>query len=184
MVISSGSEVIAYHPSSFRQEDFVYDPIHYLPLLEQKTGALNQAAPLRGWELPEEFAALRRLLEARMSRRSESEYVQIPRPLETSSQQQVHTAIRDAIRTLSFDAVKRLVPYQLEGRPPRLDLELSPHLPRVRFQRHVCQGLYGPSVHEGRMGQRPTLLLEHHLKELYAAKLPERVQEDGRPVRS
>ena len=168
MVISSGSEVIAYHPSSFRQEDFVYDPIHYLPLLEQKTGALNQAAPLRGWELPEEFAALRRLLEARMSRRSESEYVQILRLPETSSQQEVHTAIRDAIRlgALSFDAVKRLVPYQLEGRPPRLDLEMSPHLPRVRGQRHVCQGLYWPSVHEGRMGQRPTLLLEHHLKEL------------------
>ena len=87
VVISSGSEVMAYHPSSFRQEDFVYDSIHYLPLLEQKTGALNQAARLRGWELPEEFAALRRLLEARMSRRSKREYVQIPRLLETSPQQ-------------------------------------------------------------------------------------------------
>ena len=154
VVISSGSEVKAYHPSFFRQEDFVYDPIHYLPLLEQKIGALNQAAPLRGWELPEEFGALRRLLEARMSRRSKREYVQIPRPLETSSQQQVHTAIR-------LGAL-------------RLDLELSPYLPRVRGQRHVCQGLYGPSVHEGRMGQRPTLLLENHLKEL---KLPNFLRE-------
>ena len=172
VVISSGSEVIAYHPSSFRREDFVYDPIHYVPLLEQKTGALNQVAPLRGWELPEEFGALRRLLEAPMSRRSKREYVQVPRPLETSPQQQVHTAIR--LGALSFDAVKRLVPCQLEGRPPRLNLELSPYLPRVRCQRHVCQGLYGPSVHEGRMGQRPTLLLENHLKEL---KLPSFLRE-------
>ena len=131
---------------------------------------------MQGWELPEEFGALRRLLEARMSRRSKREYVQILRLLETSSQQEVHTAIRDAIRlgALSLDAVKHLVLCRLEGRPPRMDLELYPYLPRVRGQRHVCQGLYGHSVHEGGMSQRPTLLLEHHLKEL---KLPSFLRE-------
>ena len=54
VVISCGSEVIARHPRSYVREDFVYDPIHYLPLLEQKTAALDQAAPLQGWDLPEE----------------------------------------------------------------------------------------------------------------------------------
>ena len=29
----------------------VYDPLHYLSLLEKKPGALDQAAPLRGWKL-------------------------------------------------------------------------------------------------------------------------------------
>jgi hypothetical protein len=38
-----------------------------LELLEQKVGALDQAAPLAGWELPEEFPELRRLLEGRMA---------------------------------------------------------------------------------------------------------------------
>jgi hypothetical protein len=33
-----------------------------LPLLEQKTNALDQAAPLAEWELPEEFPRMRRLL--------------------------------------------------------------------------------------------------------------------------
>ena len=61
VVISCGSEVIACHPRSYERDDFVYDPIHYLPLLEQKTGALDQAAPLQGWELPEEFGTLRLL---------------------------------------------------------------------------------------------------------------------------
>ena len=41
VVISCGSEVIAKHPRSYERDDFVYDPIHYLPLLEQKTGALD-----------------------------------------------------------------------------------------------------------------------------------------------
>jgi hypothetical protein len=37
-----------------------------LALIEQKPGALDQARPLQGWPLPEQFEHLRRLLEARM----------------------------------------------------------------------------------------------------------------------
>ena len=70
VVISCGTEVIASHPRSSDRDDIVYDPIHYLPLLERKSGALDQAAPLRGWELLDEFGTLRRLLESRMGRRA------------------------------------------------------------------------------------------------------------------
>ena len=134
VVISSGSEVIAQHSRSYERDDFVYDPIHYLPLLEQKTGALDQAAPLKGWDLPEEFATLRRLLESRMGPRGKREFVQVLRLLESFRLEEVHTAVKDALRlgALSFDAVKHLVLCRLEGRPPRLDLELYPYLPRVR----------------------------------------------------
>ena len=53
------------------------------------------------------------------------------RLLETFSQQEVAAAAKDAIRlgAISFDAVKHLVLCRLEGRPPRLDLELYPYLP-------------------------------------------------------
>ena len=134
VVISCGSEVIARHPRSYQRDDFVYDPIHYLPLLEQKTAALDQAAPLQGWDLPEEMNTLRRLLESRMGPRGKREFVQVLRLLEHFSHQEVLAAVRDAIRlgALSFDAVKHLVLCRLEGRPPRLDLELYPYLPRVR----------------------------------------------------
>ena len=50
----------------------MFDPVHYLPLLEQKTAALDQAAPLQGWDLPEEFATLQRLLESRMGPRGQA----------------------------------------------------------------------------------------------------------------
>ncbi len=46
----------------WEREDVVFDPVHYLPLVEQKIDALDQAAPLQGWDLPEEFATLRRLM--------------------------------------------------------------------------------------------------------------------------
>ena len=68
VVISCGAEIIARHPRSYEKDDFVFGPIYYLPLLEQKTAALNQAAPLQGWDLPEEYRTLRCLLEARMER--------------------------------------------------------------------------------------------------------------------
>ncbi len=53
VVIGCGAGIIARHPRSHDREDLIFDPIHYLPLLEQKIGALDQAAPLAGWELPE-----------------------------------------------------------------------------------------------------------------------------------
>ena len=61
VVISCGSEIIARQPRSYDRDDFVYDPIHYLPLLERKAGVLDQAAPLQGWDLPDEFGTLRLL---------------------------------------------------------------------------------------------------------------------------
>ena len=133
VVISCGAEVIVRHPRSYEKDDFVFDPIHYLPWLEQKTAALDQAAPLQGWELPEEYRTLRRLLEARMGRRGKREFVQVLRLLENFSHQEVHHAVQDALRlgALSFDAVKHLLLRRLEGKPPRLDPDLYPYLPRV-----------------------------------------------------
>ena len=97
VVISCETEVIARHLRSYERDDFVFDPVHYLPLLERKTGALDQAAPLVGWELPVEFGTLRRLLESRMGRRGKREFVQVLRLMETFSIDDVHRAVHDAI---------------------------------------------------------------------------------------
>jgi transposase len=133
VVIACGSETIARHPRSYAREDFVFDPLHYLALLERKAGALDQAAPLQGWELPEAFGTLRRLLEARMGAAGKREYVQVLRLLEAFPPEEVHAAVREALRlgALGFDAVKHLVLCRIERRPPRLDLGAYPYLPRV-----------------------------------------------------
>ena len=133
VVISCGAEVIARHPRSYERDDFVFNPIHYLPLLERKTGALDQAAPLAGWELPEEFGVLRRLLESRMGRRGKREFVQVLRLMEEFRREEVCEGVRDALRlgAVSFGAVKHLALCRIEGRPQRPGLELYPYLPRV-----------------------------------------------------
>ena len=136
VVIACGSEIIARHRRSYDREEMVFDPLHYLALLERKTGALDQAAPLAGWELPGCFAELRRLLEARLHKGGQREYVQVLRLLETFRLEEVTQAIEQALQwgTISFDAVKHLLLCRIEQRPPRLDLENYPHLPPAQVR--------------------------------------------------
>ena len=141
VVIACAGEAIARHKRSYETADFVFDPLHYLTVLERKVGALDQAAPLQGWDLPKEFAALRRLLEARLSAKNrcaagKREYVQVLRLLETFPLASVHGAVRDALRlrALSYDAVKHLTLCRVENRPAKLDLSVYPHLPIARIE--------------------------------------------------
>ncbi len=73
VVIACGTESIARKPGFYEREDFVFDQLHYLALIEQKIAALDQATPLAGWQLPETFAYLRHLLEGRMGRQGKRE---------------------------------------------------------------------------------------------------------------
>jgi len=133
VVIGCGTEVIARHRRSYEKADMIFDPMHFLPLLEQKVGALDQAAPLQGWVLPDEFATLHRLLEARMGKQGKREYVQVLRLLETFDMGHVQGAIKQALGlgAIGYDAVKHLVLCRIESRPPRLDLDIYPYLPKA-----------------------------------------------------
>lgn len=136
VVIACGSAVIARHERSYEREAVVFDPLHYLALLEQKTRALDQAAPLVGWQLPECFSQLRRLLEARLKKHGSREYVQVLRLLETFGIAEVTLAVEQALKlgTISFDAVRHLLLCRIERRPPRLDMENWPHLPLAQVR--------------------------------------------------
>jgi len=137
VVIGCGGEIIARHPRSYEREEIVFDPLHYLPLIEQKINALDQAAPLQGWELPEAFTTLRRLMEARMGKQGRRAYVQVLRLLESFDLADLHAAVKQALHlgAISFDAVKHLALCRAERRPPRLDLDIYPYLPRATVEK-------------------------------------------------
>jgi transposase len=139
VVILAGAAEIARHGRSYEQGAFIYNPLHYLALLERKPGALDQAAPLQDWPLPVQFAQLRRLLEERMDRRGKREFIQVLRLLEVFAPETVAAAVLEALRlrAISFDAVKELVLGRVEKRPARLDLTAYPHLPRPDVQATV-----------------------------------------------
>jgi transposase len=134
--IACADEIIAVHNRSYETADFIYNPLHYLALLEHKTRALDQAAPLEGWHLAECVHRLRRLLELRngtqkLGHPGRREFIQVLRLMETFHQHQVEQAISEALSlgAISFDAVKMLLLARLENRPARLDLTFYPYLP-------------------------------------------------------
>ena len=133
VTIGCAAEVIASHPRSYETSDMVFDPVHYLRLIERKIMAFDQAAPLQGWELPDAFGTLQRLLEARQGKTGKREYVQVLRLLQRFEMDELHGAIKDALhkRAISFDAIKHLVLCRVEHRPARLDLDVYPFLPRT-----------------------------------------------------
>jgi hypothetical protein len=122
--IACRGDTIATHVRSYDTANFVYDPLHYLALLEHKSKALDQAAPLDGWQLAECIHRLRRLMEARMGNAGR-------RLMEDFRQPEVEQAVTEALRlgAISFDAVKMLLLARLESRPARLDLTFYPYLP-------------------------------------------------------
>ena len=134
VVIVCGREEIARHRRSYDRDVLIFDPRHDLALLERKTGALDPAAPLVGWALPEELLRRRRLLEARRGKPGTREYVQVLRRLEDCRLAHVRGAVRDALTlgVIGFDAVKHLTLCRIEDRPPQLDLAQYPHLPAAR----------------------------------------------------
>jgi len=136
VLIYCGVELIARHQRAYEKADFIFEPRHYLALLERKLNALDQAAPLANWVLPEAFQTLRRLLEARMGKAGKREYVQVLRLLERFELNEVHQAIRDALQlgAIGFDAVKHLLLCRIERKPPRLNLDVYPYLPRAEVR--------------------------------------------------
>ena len=141
VAIAAGADEIARHPRPYESADFVFDPLHHLALIETKVGALDQAAPLQGWALPENFLTLRRLLEARLSSKNrcaagKREYVQVLRLLETFPMAAVQGTVADALKlgAISYDAVKHPTLCRVERRPPKLDLAAYPYLPEARVE--------------------------------------------------
>ena len=133
VVILCGGKEIARHQRCYGEGVFVADPLHYLALIETKPGALDQAAALQGWALPDVFQHLRHLLEARMGNRGKREFIQVLRLLEALPLDVVTGAVTHAIQigAVGFDAIKLIALARIERRPARLDLAAYPHLPRT-----------------------------------------------------
>ena len=140
VAILCGGREIARHPRCYGDGVFVFDPLHYLALIETKPNALDQAAALQSWDLPEAFQHLRHLLEARMGNRGKREFIQVLRLMEAMPKDVVASAVSEAIRlgAIGFDAVKLIALARLERRPPRLDLAAYPHLPRTTVRTTVA----------------------------------------------
>src|ERR1700720_4712666 len=59
IVVLLDGAMVADHQRSFKHEQIIYDPWHYLPILVRKPGALRNGAPFKDWDLPPALAQVR-----------------------------------------------------------------------------------------------------------------------------
>ena len=45
-------KIVGQHVRAFGGDKAIYDPLHYIPVLARKPGALRNGAPFKDWELP------------------------------------------------------------------------------------------------------------------------------------
>ncbi len=99
-------KLIAKHRRCWDRECQIFDPMHYLDLLERKSGALDHARSLEDWQLPVCFNTYRKCLEAHRDNGTK-EYIQILLLLRKYSIAQIAKAITKALnyRIYCYDAI-------------------------------------------------------------------------------
>ncbi len=89
-------QVVAEHTRSFKVGDKVINPLHVLPLLERKSRAVGEATAIRQWELPAPIGQLRYELRGH-TRNPDREWVQVLQLLENATEEELETAVEEAI---------------------------------------------------------------------------------------
>jgi transposase len=101
---------IAKHCRCWERERQIFNPLHYLELLERKPGSLDHARPLEDWHLPECFDTYRRCLESHREHGTQ-DYIRILLLLKTYSLMQIAKAITKALncRIYDFHAIQQFL---------------------------------------------------------------------------
>lgn len=128
--------LIARHRRCWRKEQFLYDPVHYLALLERKPGGFDHAKPLEDWKLPSCFELLRRRLEARQGGPGTREFIRVLRLLEKFSLSQVADAVQYALNidVIDPDSIRVIVEYRAQAPIALFSLDGRPRLAEVRVE--------------------------------------------------
>lgn len=123
VVICYKDKEIASHKRYYGKGKDIYNPLHYLPLIERKIRSFAQAAPLKNWELPSCFSTLRDKLESKYGKQGTRYYIQILRFLEDFQMNVVIQAVQYGLKHSLLDpiSIKHLILQQIDKRPAPLD---------------------------------------------------------------
>ncbi len=141
------STLLARHPRCYGREQDIFDPLHYLPLLEQRPGAFDHAKPFRRWRetwpqsYPQMLAALK---QAWPDGRGVQEFIRILALHQDYPAEQVQMAIEQALAygCIHLDGVLHFLHDQqasletpIEAQPEgKVILANHPHLQEIGTQ--------------------------------------------------
>jgi len=133
--------LLARHARCYGREQDMFDPLHYLWLLEQREGSFEYARPLRQWrpDWPESYhRLLHTLRQSWPEGRGVKEFVRILRLHESAKAELVEQAVEQALSygCPHLDGVKLCLEQLHVPTPPKslLDLTNTPHLAAVGTQ--------------------------------------------------
>ncbi len=134
VVIFCGGQEVARHRRIWDKEQVSFEPVHYLALLEKKTGALDFARPLSGWQLPQCLQVLRGRLESQCGGEGTREYIRVLRLLEKHPMAAWQQAVVSALRVggLTREAIAQYLYPQEDYGSRTFRLDGHPHLRHVR----------------------------------------------------
>jgi len=129
-------EVIAEHPRCWGREQQIFDPLHYLPLLERKPHSLAFARPFEGLVLPGCLGVLQRRMEFEQED-GRRQYIQVLRLLERYSVKEVTSAVQEALRRRihTKDGIEQFLVGCRPWRQTSFKLGHSEHLRLVRISK-------------------------------------------------
>jgi transposase len=135
------NDVIASHPRWYGKKQDILDPLHYLPLLEQRPGAFDHAKPIRRWR--ESWPAVYERLLARLREqwpdgKGVQEFVRILRLHEEHPAEVIERAVEQALAygCVHLDGVLLCLRQLLQPQslPSVIDLSAWPELVAVGRQ--------------------------------------------------
>jgi hypothetical protein len=139
---AAGEEtLLAVHERCYEREQDIFDPLHYLPLFEQRPGAFNHAKPMQEWRSrwPAVYEeALKGLQERWPEGEGVREFIAILQLHRTYPAAEIEKAVESALRygTLHRDGVILCLNQLMDPEPEvqRLDLDQHPQLRDVGVQ--------------------------------------------------
>jgi transposase len=142
IVIRQDGEVVGEHRRRFGRESIVYDPWHYVPVLQRKPGALRNGAPFKDWALPPALDRLRAKLKGKAD--GDRQMVTILSAALVDGLEAVEAAAAEALKldltgaevVLNILARSRSAPTAPTiATPDRLKLTIEPKADAARYDR-------------------------------------------------
>jgi transposase len=124
--------VVGIHPRQLGRDKVIYDPWHYLAVLEQKPGALRNGAPFKRWDLPDAMSEVRAILEERSG--GDRQFVGILSVVSRYGLEAVAAACTQALsdKTVSSDVILSILS-RTQDEPQPEPVELSAQLPLLKL---------------------------------------------------
>ena len=135
-------EVIADHPRCLGREQDVLEPLHYLPLLEQRPGAFEHAIPMRRWRKrwPKDYdRLLAEICERWPDGRGVREFIAVLKLHQDHPAEQIEQAVQMALElgAAHLEGVRlclRQLQEPVSTQLPTLDLSNQPRLAQIGNQ--------------------------------------------------